>query len=521
MESNTIPPVEMGARLTYRGPGMTTSHAPEHQAPMLAMHATYVSGGREPHACNHRLFVELCRSADVLVVLSLMSGLFIATNAQRSVVELGDFLMVRLTYGNVALLVGFVLAWKHVFLAFGLYDVTRPRAFQEEVASVAAACAVGSALAMVFPLLSQSGAFGYDLVLLFWPAVTATTLAVRFGLRQTTARLHAGPAGRAIIVGSGPMALRLCDSALRDSGGRYQILGYVDIGPDPVLPEIRPHMLGTIADLEQILMHNVVDEVLIALPLRSFYKEAQRVIECCESAGVKSRFSADVFATRLARPSFDESNPHPTVAMNVVHDDQRLAIKRVVDVVGASVGLVALAPLMVAIAIAVKVTSPGPVLYRQERYGWRKRRFQMLKFRTMVADAELLQGSLEAHNEAVGPVFKIGEDPRVTRLGRFLRRKSLDELPQLWNVLRGDMSLVGPRPLPIRDVNLFAEPWLMRRFSVLPGCTGLWQISGRSNVGFDEWMRLDLQYIDQWSLALDLEILLRTVPAVLRGDGAR
>jgi lipopolysaccharide/colanic/teichoic acid biosynthesis glycosyltransferase len=162
----------------------------------------------------------------------------------------------------------------------------------------------------------------------------------------------------------------------------------------------------------------------------------------------------------------------------------------------------------------------GPVIFAQERFGFNKRRFRMFKFRTMITDAEALQSTLEDRNEAAGPVFKIKDDPRVTRIGKFLRKTSLDELPQLWNVLRGDMSLVGPRPLPLRDVHRFSESWLMRRFSVRPGVTGLWQVSGRSDLTFSRWVALDLQYIDRWSLGLDLKILAMTVPAVLKGRGA-
>jgi len=182
---------------------------------------------------------------------------------------------------------------------------------------------------------------------------------------------------------------------------------------------------------------------------------------------------------------------------------------------------VILSPLMVAIAIAIKLTSPGPIIYAQTRHGLRRRHFRMLKFRTMVANAENLQRMYESQNEATGPVFKIRKDPRVTRLGAFLRKSSLDELPQLINVLKGNMSLVGPRPLPTRDVSQFSEAWLLRRFSVPQGLTCLWQISGRSELGFDDWVALDLQYIDQWSLSLDLRILIRTIPAVLSGTGAR
>ncbi len=206
--------------------------------------------------------------------------------------------------------------------------------------------------------------------------------------------------------------------------------------------------------------------------------------------------------------------------MQVAPNGSRLLLKRAVDLCGATFALLCAAPLLVLIAVAIKMTSRGPILFGQERYGRNKRIFRMLKFRTMVADADRLQQSLEARNEMDGPVFKIRDDPRITRIGRLLRKTSLDELPQLLHVLTGDMSLVGPRPLPLRDVARFTRPSDMRRFSVRPGLTCLWQISGRNGIGFEEWMRLDLTYIDRWSLTLDFYILARTIPAVLRGAGA-
>ena len=195
-------------------------------------------------------------------------------------------------------------------------------------------------------------------------------------------------------------------------------------------------------------------------------------------------------------------------------------VKRLLDVVLAGLALIVLAPLLVVVALAIRVTSPGPVLFVQERYGLNKRRFRMYKFRTMVPNAEALIAQLEERNEAKGPIFKMQRDPRVTPLGGWLRRTSLDELPQLINVLKGDMSLVGPRPMAVRDVQLFDQAWFMRRFSAPPGMTGLWQVSGRSQLGFDDWVALDLKYIDEWSLGLDLEILARTIPVVFRGTGA-
>ena len=195
-------------------------------------------------------------------------------------------------------------------------------------------------------------------------------------------------------------------------------------------------------------------------------------------------------------------------------------IKRLLDIVVCMAGLTLLAPLLAATALAIKLTSTGPVFFSQIRLGLNKKTFRMFKFRTMVSNAAELQTELEHLNETDGPAFKISEDPRITRVGRWLRRTSIDELPQLFNVLIGDMSLVGPRPLPVRDYEGFSVDWHRRRFSVRPGISGLWQVAGRSNLPFDEWMALDLKYISEWSLALDLKVLLKTVPAVLRGTGA-
>ena len=229
---------------------------------------------------------------------------------------------------------------------------------------------------------------------------------------------------------------------------------------------------------------------------------------------------SDIFELSLAKPRLEPEGNASVVSMKVVHDDARMLVKRAIDITGAIAALAVLGPIMLIIALAITLTSPGPALFVQERYGFRKRRFRMFKFRTMVPDAEDLQAGLESQNEVRGPVFKIRNDPRITPLGRFLRKTSLDELPQLLNVLAGEMSLVGPRPLPIRDVSRFNNAALMRRFSVKPGLTCLWQISGRSNTDFDRWITLDLKYIDEWSLGLDLKILIWTFPAVLGGRGA-
>jgi exopolysaccharide biosynthesis polyprenyl glycosylphosphotransferase len=195
-------------------------------------------------------------------------------------------------------------------------------------------------------------------------------------------------------------------------------------------------------------------------------------------------------------------------------------IKRLIDILIAGIGLILLAPFFLFVALLVKISSPGPVLFIQDRVGLNKRIFKLYKFRTMVADAETQLTEMESLNEASGPVFKIKDDPRITVLGKWLRKTSIDELPQLINVIKGDMSLVGPRPLPVRDFNGFEKDWHRRRFSVRPGITCLWQANGRNSIPFDRWMELDMNYIDQWSLMLDLKIILKTIPTVLKGSGA-
>lgn len=250
---------------------------------------------------------------------------------------------------------------------------------------------------------------------------------------------------------------------------------------------------------------------------------AQEAVNACEIEGVEVWLSAGFIQTSIARPAYENFNGHPMLVFRTTPDvSWALFLKDVMDRVGAFCALLLLSPLFLTIATAVKLTSPGPVFFRQVRSGLHGRRFQMVKFRSMVMDAEQRRAELEGQNEMSGPVFKLTKDPRVTPLGAFLRKTSLDELPQFWNVLRGEMSLVGPRPLPDYEVAKFDQVSYRRRLSMKPGLTCLWQVGGRSEVrDFCDWVRMDLEYIDTWSLGLDIVILLRTVPVVLFGKGAK
>ncbi len=338
------------------------------------------------------------------------------------------------------------------------------------------------------------------------------------GVRQKGRNLR-----NAIIVGCGPRGTLIGRQLRNRPDLGYLLLGYIDDIPAPqsALHNGSEKLLGSLAELEGLLQTEKVDEVFVALPVKSYYEAIDRVIALGAELGLTVRIPADSFEFRLAKANIDYLDDAAFLTLREVRENfPGLVLKRVIDVVGSAVALVVLLPVFAVIAIAVTLDSSGPVFFFQERVGFSRRRFRMIKFRSMVADAESRMKDLEEKNEFSGAGFKIRNDPRVTRIGRILRKLTLDELPQFLNVLRGDMSLVGPRPLAIRDFEMLDEQWQKRRFSVKPGLTCLWQTNGRNEISFEHWMELDLQYIDNWSLKLDFEILMKTIPAILRGSGA-
>jgi exopolysaccharide biosynthesis polyprenyl glycosylphosphotransferase len=276
-----------------------------------------------------------------------------------------------------------------------------------------------------------------------------------------------------------------------------------------------------ISELEATLDQEPVDEVFVSLPSEQYAHLTETIIEVCEEQGIIVRVDAAMFSLKVATWRSVELGGKPILTIQSGPSNEwHLITKRLIDIFGSALLLVVLAPISAIVALLIKLESRGPVFFTQVRIGFNKRRFGCFKFRTMTVGAHELQHTLEHLNEADGPVFKIKHDPRVTRIGRFLRRFSIDEFPQLFNVFKGDMSLVGPRPLPVRDFERINARWHKRRFSMKPGMTCLWQVNGRGDVGFDDWVEMDLEYIDKWSLALDTKILLRTIPAALRGTGA-
>jgi exopolysaccharide biosynthesis polyprenyl glycosylphosphotransferase len=314
---------------------------------------------------------------------------------------------------------------------------------------------------------------------------------------------------RFLLVGSGEETARMRMELRNKSPEAMDVIAELDLNDT------------SIERLVELLHEHSVNGVIISAK-RSFFDQVEAAVRVCELEGVEVWLMADFFKTQISRTSFDDFYGHAIMVFRAVPEASWESVaKHLIDFFGAVALLVILAPLLALVALVVKFTSPGPIFFRQQRSGLNGRPFTLYKFRTMVTNAEQLKHELAAMNEMSGPVFKLSKDPRITPFGKMLRRYSLDELPQLFNVVRGEMSLVGPRPLPVDEVKRFNDPAHRRRLSVKPGLTCLWQVSGRNKVkDFKDWVRLDLEYIDNWSLWLDLKILCRTLPVVLTGVGA-
>ena len=324
-----------------------------------------------------------------------------------------------------------------------------------------------------------------------------------------------------LIAGTGPRAQRLAALLERSADHGVRLMGLVAADGDaaPVPPALsRRYPVHPLEDLPKLLDGDVVDEIIFAVDSKRL-SELEDMLLLCDEGGIQTRVAVDFFPHVNSEVNFDRLYQTPLLTFSAAPDDEiRLMVKRVCDVALASAALVLLSPLMLAIAALIRLTSPGPAIFRQVRCGLNGRRFTLYKFRSMCENAEELKPALAHLNEKT-TAFKIANDPRVTPVGRILRRFSIDEWPQLWNVVRGDMSLVGPRPPVPEEVERY-ERWQRRRLRMRPGLTCLWALEGRDWLDFDTWIRKDLEYIDHWSLGLDFNILMRTIPSVLSGKGA-
>jgi exopolysaccharide biosynthesis polyprenyl glycosylphosphotransferase len=471
------------------------------------------------------LFLKVSDLGLMLCALSIAIVLNYAPEARVPISEYAiDFLSTRVKIGNALLGAAMLLAWYVVFNLQGIYRSHRLSRFSEELREISRAAFLASLLLLMIAQIGRwptitlwtagcVGAIGFVLI-------GAMRVLLRLNLRRLRLRGH--NIKTLLIVGGGPRARWFANEVRKRTDLGYRIAGYIDDETDfnghgvDGLPR-----LGELDDLSELIANNVIDEVFVALPIKSQYTQIESTINLLEEQGIMVHLFTDYFPHRLARSHPTEFEGSPLLSLHSAPPvTWRTEIKRMLDVVVALCLLLLLAPLFAIVALAIKLESKGPIFFIQDRVGFNKRRFRMIKFRTMCIDAEARMHEFEHLNEKTGPIFKITNDPRTTRVGKWLRKASIDELPQLINVVLGHMSIVGPRPLSVRDALRMEVAWQKRRFSVKPGLTCLWQVSGRSNLSFEQWMQLDLEYIDRWSLGLDGMILLRTIPAILFARGA-
>jgi exopolysaccharide biosynthesis polyprenyl glycosylphosphotransferase len=417
-----------------------------------------------------------------------------------------------------ALLTVLVL-WIGVTSSFGVYAAYRTQTLTQEVVRLLRSLVVVAlgvfALLFVVKLGLPRLYVGLYLVIAFG-ILASSRIAVRTMARGVRRRGY--NTRNYAIVGTGAAAEKVARTFADRPHWGIKLVGF--ILPEAGAPRPRNgKVLGTLEDLGRILDNEVLDEIVFAVP-REGLEGVKTAIGLCQEQGVTVLVSLEPLELATGRMALVALSELPMLAFErTPNDPWALAAKRLFDIVVSATALILLAPLFALVAVAIRIETPGPVFFLQKRSGLNGRPFKIVKFRSMYADAEQRLGALLARNEMSGPVFKIRDDPRITKVGRFLRRTSIDELPQFWNVLRGEMSIVGPRP-PIPDEVRQYQRWQRRRLSVRPGITCTWQVSGRNAISFERWMELDLEYIDNWTLKRDFEIFFRTIPAVLTGRGA-
>jgi exopolysaccharide biosynthesis polyprenyl glycosylphosphotransferase len=477
------------------------------------------------HEIMRGLVLYALRVSDIgLTMLSFGLAAALSVNEGKGA-SIATVLASKVSLSSCVLFAIAILLCHAVFSMCGMYQSRRMSRKSSEVLHVL------RAMTFSIALLWCEGKLFYILVITptflvaFWVIGSVVIITTRLLLRSVAGAIR--KRGRnmhhILVLGTNARAIEFGRGLGTVPERGYRLMGFVDddwSGMEKFRESGFPFACRY-DDLAEFLRNNVVDEIAIFLPVRSFYQRSAEIAQLARHHGILVRLDIDIFDLKFAHHGAEATGGVPQIVADSNDiDGRQLLMKRIFDVIGSLTLLIVLSPLFLIVAILIKMTSSGTVFFKQLRVGLNKRQFTMYKFRSMVPAAESIQEKLEHLNEMTGPMFKIKNDPRITPLGRVMRRTSIDELPQLFNVLKGDMSLVGPRAIPLRDYQLFSEDWHRRRFSVSPGMTCLWQVCGRSSIPFEQWMVLDMQYIDRWSLWLDLKILALTIPAVIRGSGA-
>lgn len=474
---------------------------------------------------KRKLLMDLFQILDIITVGSafvITTALLIRPFRLSILFSLIDM---RTSLRNSILLTIYCITCNIIFRLIGMYGSHRLSGIFKETGTILKAATICTVALFVGYVLYDIRIINIWFVNIFWVTLVSVFILNRLLLRSLLVilRTHGRNLRNVLIVGKNTRSEKYARKMMAGKKLGYKFHGYVDV--HSVADKKRDDSDLFVCDfdgLQEYVRKNVVDEIFLFLPIKSFYNELNDIIEVCEEQGITTRMCTDLFMLKTARARIEQvdSDMMITLSTGNMHRPSIL-IKEFFDFFLAIVFIILTSPIMLVAALLIKILSPGPVFFRQERMGVHKRKFKIIKFRTMYIDAESRLEKL-AHLNEMGSngAFKMKNDPRVTPIGKILRKLSIDELPQFFNVLMGDMSLIGPRPLTVRDFNGFSIDTQRRRFSVKPGLTCLWQVSGRSGISFDEWMKLDMEYIDNWSLFLDLKILIQTVGAVVTAKGA-
>lgn len=463
---------------------------------------------------------EVLRKAQqgVDIGITLLS-FFLAYEIRDSMRSLPSLFLFRNYY---FILYATIPVWWFLLSYNGAYHSIRKKSFTETLTPVIKSTFTGGAILMTLLYAFRLEFVSRSFILIFLCLNTAFLFSFRVILFWFSRfiRKKGFNYRTIIVVGTGKRAEEFSKVLESHREWGVKVLGFVDheASPQGVHVNRVKNRIGYIDDLRRIITSFQIDEAVFVVP-RDKLDKIEEAVMVCEKVGIKASIAADLYPHMIAKVSMEEIDGWPLLSFNPIPKlEEALVLKRAVDIFFSFTLILVSSPVFLLALIGNKIFSKGPVFFTQERCGLNGRRFNLLKFRTMVVGAESVKDKFSHLNEMSGPVFKIKNDPRVTAFGRWLRKYSLDELPQLINVLRGDMSIVGPRPPLPAEVEKY-DTWQRRRLSVKPGLTCFWQVNGRNNINFDEWMRLDLEYIDNWSFKQDIKIILKTIPAVLKGTG--
>lgn len=474
---------------------------------------------------RHKLLIRVMRLLDQATLIATAFGVIYFRPGHDIFGERKMIPMPGQIGDSLAILV-LVLGWLGIFDYYIRYKADRLVGFRAQSKTLVKATTMSAFWFLLVSAIFSIHRIDTVGVAIFWVVVTVSGLLSRVCLKLflTSARRSGFNYRYLLIVGANPRSGELAAKIEKRPELGYKLVGYVAESEESKkiweTEERKGHVLGMVEDLRRILETERVDELLVCLSVEAKFGTVAKIISDARDLGIVLRIVPDAAeGAVLKKLHIEEFENEFVITFFREQLLLQLLIKRLVDMLVSVCVLILLSPLMVLVAIIVKVTSPGPVIFAQDRVGMNQRRFRLYKFRSMVVDADERKKELAHLNELDGPAFKITNDPRITPIGRFIRKTSIDELPQLFNVIKGEMSLVGPRP-PLPD-EVSKYQWLFRRrLSVKPGITCVWQVSGRSSTTFDEWMNMDKLYVENWSLLLDLKILLKTIPAVLFGRGA-